>query len=454
MKIPLLSKSTTYQILDQSDREFILNNTNLKSYRNNQINTSKYNFLTFLPKNLIEQFTKLANFYFLIIGFLQTFHEISSSGGVPVILFPLTIIIIVSGAKDLFEDLKRRRSDNQENSRLVDFLSNTNYIQRSWEDIIVGNIIKIKENEYFPADILLLKSSDPKNICYIETKNLDGETNLKRKLIPKDLWGLKENQLSKIDWNLQYEKPNPFLYTFKGNINKENGKIPLDNSNFILRGCSLRNTQWIIGVVLYTGHETKIMLNSTKARPKNSSLMNVMNRQIAILFIFQLIFCLFSAFYAVIWYHMYGNDLKYMEFNKLNGLFYFFWIKYGTWLIIFQNFVPISLIVTLEMVKFVQGIFISNDEKLKTNLNPLNGYVSVHTSSLNEELGQISHIFSDKTGTLTCNFMEFKCVSIYGISYGEDRNEKIENKPIVTNVDFRDKRFFEELRSGSNRIKY
>lgn len=174
-----------------SDREIKLNEICL-NYKNNKINTSKYSFLNFIPKILYEQFSKTANLYFLIIGFLQTIDEISTSGGIPVIYFPLTLIIIVSAIKDVFEDLKRKKSDNQENQRKVHVLENGFFVEAIWQNLKVGNIIKVHENEYFPADILLFATSDAKNVCFIETKNLDGETNLKRKNVAKNLNSLRD----------------------------------------------------------------------------------------------------------------------------------------------------------------------------------------------------------------------------------------------------------------------
>ena len=168
------------------DREIKLNEPP-QNFINNKINTSKYTFWTFIPKNFIEQFSKLANVYFLIIGFLQMIREISASGGVPVIFFPLIVILIVSGVKDLFEDLKRKKSDDQENNGKVLVLDKGVFKEETCQNLQVGKIVKIRENEFFPADILLLRTSDSKNICFIETKNLDGETNLKRKTVAKDL---------------------------------------------------------------------------------------------------------------------------------------------------------------------------------------------------------------------------------------------------------------------------
>lgn len=192
------------------------------------------------------------------------------------------------------------------------------------------------------------------------------------------------------------------------------------------------------------------MLNSTKSKTKSSHLESAMNRQIVIVFIFQLIFCLFSSLYGCIWYVQHSDELSYLEIDPETSLEASFIknlvVRYGNWLIIFQNFVPISLIVTVEMVKFIQGIFISSDQKMKSKVT--DNLASVNTSNLNEELGQVEYIFSDKTGTLTCNFMQFKKITIDGQKYGEDHSlseSQLLNLPKVTNVDFLDSNFFRIL---------
>lgn len=93
-------------------------------------------------------------------------------------------------------------------------------------------------------------------------------------------------------------------------------------------------------------------------------------------------------------------------------------INTGRWMIVMSNLVPISLIVTVETVRFIQGLFMQWDYDLcdkKTGV-----LAGVQASNLNESLGQIDYIFSDKTGTLTKNYMEFKKVSIGDYSYGLD----------------------------------
>ena len=138
--------------------------------------------VTFIPKNIIEQFSKLPNVYFLLIGFLQMLPSITTSSGVPVIWAPLVFIVIVTALKDLFEDFKRHSQDNQENSKKVLRLTSSGEFQETqWQSLRVGDLVKINRDEYFPADLLILKTSELKNVCFIETKNLDGETNLKNR---------------------------------------------------------------------------------------------------------------------------------------------------------------------------------------------------------------------------------------------------------------------------------
>lgn len=422
------------------------------SFTSNSISTSKYNILTFLPKNLLEQFQKSANVYFLIIAVLQSVPQISVTGGIPNILMPLCFVLAVSAVKDLLEDLKRKKSDREENNRETLKWNQGDWVKTKWSQIKVGDILQIQKNEAFPTDIVLLTSSDNKGVAYIETKNLDGETNLKHKLALKDTQSYfsYQNKYDNLQGYLKCEECNPMIYQFNGVLFVNNISAPLRNEQFLLRGSSLKNTDWITGIVTYTGHQTKIMLNSSKPRSKSSDLETQMNRQIIYIFLMQIILCAACSFYYTAWYlENQGSTDIYLKldesFTTESPLIQFI-IQFFTWMLIFTNFVPISLLVTLEMVRFTQASFIASDLKLYYEPNDIP--TGVQTSSLNEELGQINYIFSDKTGTLTKNIMEFRKMSINGVSYG--RNEHFTGRDKIPHVDFVDERFDPEDKSCYN----
>ncbi|EGR28039.1 phospholipid-translocating p-type flippase family protein, putative [Ichthyophthirius multifiliis] len=461
--------------LPKTTNRKITSNRPDKNIKNNSISTSKYTYFNFLPKNIYFQFTKIANLYFLISGFLQMVPQISTSDGVPTIFLPLFVIIIVTAFKDFYEDYKRHASDNEENNReSLNFDISQNLFRKCyWKNLYIGNIVKIQDNELFPADLLILSTSEPKGMCYIETKSLDGETNLKQRNAQKTLYNYYGNQINQINLAeiqqivFQYELPNQSLYKFQGTVEFADGNtVSIDNNNILLRGCKLKNTQWVLGLVAYTGHETKIMMNSFSSRSKKSQLEIMMGRQIIVIFLVQIVICIFCGLYYMIWYNENSGDLDYLYIIKNsveeNANYYNFLVRFGNWILLFNNFVPISLLVTLELVKFAQAYIIANDENMafyqydekgKLNRTP----TTVQSSNLNEELGQIEYVFSDKTGTLTCNIMEFKKISINGVSYGEVKQgdvnyiQNISQFPKVTNVDFRDKIFINILNDKNHK---
>jgi len=270
---------------------FKVNDANLSDsrFKVNKIITSKYTKFTFLPKNLFEQFSKMANIYFLFILVLQVIPPISISGGQPTILLPLLFVIAVSALKDMSEDYGRHRSDSQENNKKVLVVNpKTGQLQeRIWKFLRVGEIVKISQDQFFPADLILLNSSGPKGICYIETKNLDGETNLKHKLSNKEvaLFCRNDKSLCNLKATVMSEKPGDKIYQFEGVMMIAGKKVSLSYENFLLRGSSLRNTEWVYGVVTFPGHDTKIMLNSCGAKGKFSKIEKQTNMQIFYIFV-------------------------------------------------------------------------------------------------------------------------------------------------------------------------
>ena len=438
--VPLERKQT---LLVNGERHIPIPVLNPKLFLTNSIKTCKYNWLTFIPKNMWEQFQKAANVYFLVIAILQSVPTISVTDGIPNILLPLSFVLIVSAIKDLMEDIKRSKSDEEENMRKVWKRIQGEWIQVKWLDLKVADIVKVTKDEYFPSDILLLASSDPKGMAYIETKNLDGETNLKHKVSYKDSHGEFKNEknLDAFEGNIKCEEANEIIYQFNGVLTYKQNAISLTNEQFLLRGSSLKNTDWIYGLVIYTGHQTKIMLNSASSRKKTSKLEKQMNSQIFYIFLMQLLLCAACSLYYSYWYfqNRYVTDI-YLELvtsGESSNPVYQFIVHFFTWMLIFTNFVPISLLVTLEMVRYMQAAFISKDLRIYYEENDIPA--GVQSSNLNEELGQINYIFSDKTGTLTRNVMEFKKMSIKGKKYGKSGHVQADKK--LPHVDFIDDSF-------------
>lgn len=448
--------------MDQPDRHIKLNVPD-RELGDNSITTTKYNLGNFLPVNLYEQFSKLANVYFLvdytyqIIGMLMMIKSISSTDGKPVVFVPLAFILTVNITKNIVEDFKRKTSDRNENMSQVLVLRQDGFKLNSWTSLMVGQIIKVAKDEMIPADLLLLFSGEEKGNCFIETKNLDGETNLKEKRVSTKLQQLYESgdfiQMNEVRLDFKFERPNPYLYQFTGSLAlPDNTELPLDNNSFILRGCTLRNTKYIYGVVTYNGHESKIMLNSVKAQPKMSLLDRMMNRQIVRIVALQMFLCIGFAICSVIYQEINRSQLKYMEYDKDTTFYNSWWISWpiylGKWLLILNNFIPISLMVSHEMVKYIQAMTIASDEKMDSHLHGKIPTV-VQSSSLTEELGQIDYIFSDKTGTLTCNIMDFKKLYVKGEIYGETYQADLENDlyPDIDNVSVREKKLFATLKN-------
>jgi phospholipid-transporting ATPase len=396
-------------------------------FRNNKISTTKYNIVTWVPKSLLLQFRRIANVYFLFISILTCF---SFSPKNPVTMIgTFAMVLVFTMCKEAYEDIKRFRQDKEVNMKTVTYYNQAGkkYEQKLWQNIQVGDIIKVNNEEDVPADMLLLKSSLDSGLCFVDSMNLDGETNLKEKMIPPGLKNLSYDNILRSSGFIICEKPHENLESWESCLVflNEKEQIICNLKQLILKGCKLKNTQTAIGIVVYTGHTTKIMKNAKTPPIKISNLMKTMNRLLYSVFVFQVLLCILFSLGSIIW----KNNLKINNYNNVDNIYtpwYLpvsdddFFTKFLTFIVAFSHLIPISLYVALEIVKLMQSLLIYYDRHIFDKV--LNKPATARTSDLIEELGQVEFIFSDKTGTLTKNEMEFrKCCVNFNI-YGDMSN--------------------------------
>ncbi|KAI9342517.1 hypothetical protein DFJ73DRAFT_603672, partial [Zopfochytrium polystomum] len=432
----------------------------------NRIRTALYTVASFLPQQVVQQFSKVGNFYFLCVSALQQIPGVSPTGQWTT-LFPLAAFVAVAMAREAWEDYKRHVSDSAENGLVCErrrrrrttwkrdaagnnaasaaaaakgtaattgtTKGNAVGIAPSavgkgieagaggdddWET--VGDVVRLHSDDFVPADLLLLDSSHSLGWCYIEASNLDGESDLKLKQpLPQCVEAMRQpNAVSSFSAEIYAESPNNNIYEFEGTLDLQSGskrgKYSLSVAQLLPRGTTVACTETVVGAVVYTGEETKIRKNATTVvARKTSTVERLTNRVIlTIMAVVVVMACVSTVFNYLGSASGWGRRPNpwYLGREKYNPARVF-----CAFVILYNNMIPISLYVALEIVRVFLSLFVDSDLRM---FHAATGARAVaRNNNIHEDLGRVRHFFTDKTGTLTENSMVFKKMSIAGQTY-------------------------------------
>ena len=400
---------------------------NGKAFGDNKIRTTKYNLLTFFPKSIAEQFRRLANFWFLLMSVVmligQYYPRLYASPLDGWSCFgPLCIVIAITMAKVGVEDIARYMADRKTNfGNHVEVISMSDLPPakvEAWHSVRAGDLLFLSSGDIVPADMVIVGSSEDEGSVHIETSNIDGETNLKvRRAVPKILeWSIQGSgdptnkddmvtQLSGLKGKIHCTSPNADIHNFIGtlkdsNVDRSTDGVSIQNENIILRGCSVRNCEWVAGIPVYTGKETKLMMKSSdSAHVKFSNMEQLVNRCIAVILSANICLSLLAASAKQV-YILILQEHWYLQLHEsptlLPGPIGRFVADFIVFMILFYNFVPLSVYITMEIVNLFHSFFINWDEQMYDPLT--NTPAHARTAALSEDLGQVSR----KTALFWC----------------------------------------------------
>lgn len=442
-----------------------------KGYMTNELRTAKYTPLNMIPKSLFEQFKRVSNFYFLVIACIAFIPDVSPTLSITQAL-PLIVVVGFGFARDIFEDLKRASSDRKSNNKSEIIISRDNpsvpttdqfdagkvprsdrtsalshaeheqlsgmglapedHVIVSSRGISVGDIVFVRKGEVFPCDMVLLYSSAEGGVAYVSTANLDGESNLKRVVVAQASSNVvSADELRSASSIIRAQQPSAILHEFEGKMAAAKEDFtPLDSSNLLLRGSILRNTEYIYGVAIYTGYDTKVALNMRHPPSKMGDIEKKLNWVVLMLFIVLMCIVIITAGISGYLQERFGSGQWYLSSVKDESGIKKGFRGLGTFLILFSTFIPVSLFVTLEFVRLVQGIFITADPRMKTG----NQAAVARSTNLNETLGTIEHVLTDKTGTLTENVMRYAACSAGGHIYDVLKKKSAMHRAVAKNI--------------------
>mmetsp|Transcript_16504 Transcript_16504/g.29748 ORF Transcript_16504/g.29748 Transcript_16504/m.29748 type:complete len:1065 (-) Transcript_16504:24-3218(-) len=371
------------------------------SFAVNGVSNTKYNVLSFVPLVLYNQFKFFFNMFFLIITISQFFPPLQV-GFLFTYVAPLCFVIIVTMAKEGIDDVVRWRRDSEINSQIYYKVSSSGLVQVKSSRMKVGDLIEIRANQRIPADMVLLRTSDPSGAVFIRTDQLDGETDWKlRKAVHTTQQLRTTEELIGLSAEIICEQPQVNIYSFIGQFS-----CIISGMEPIVEPLTLENTMWsstvlasgsCIGLVVYTGPDTRSSMNSRTASSKIGICDLELNRLAKFLFILMLILSIIIM--------------------CLNGFKSNSHILLFRYVLLLSSIIPISLRVNLDMAKIFYCYGIDRDKAIEGT--------TARNSNIPEELGRIQILLTDKTGTLTKNEMTLKKLSLEYAQFRSDEAESL-----------------------------
>eukprot|EP00795_Rhopilema_esculentum_P001806 gene1806-16293_t len=387
------------RIPDYQPRKVFVGRQNAKKFPKNVVRNQKYSIFSFIPLVLINQFKVFLNMYFLVVA-LSQFIPALKIGYLYTYWGPLGFVIAVTMAREGFDDFKRFLRDREANSQKYHKLTSKGTASVPSSDIGIGDLIYVEKDQRVPADMVFLRTTDKSGTCFIRTDQLDGETDWKLRIAVGACQTLQEdNDLLRISSYIYAGKPDKDIHNFIGTYSRRDG----DRSEVSL---SVENTLWsntvvasgtALGVVIYTGRETRSVMNTSTPESKFGLTDIEINNFTKLLFILTI-----------------ALSLAIMGLKGFTGPW---WRYFFRFVLLFSYIIPISLRVNLDMAKLVYSWMIGRDDKIPGTV--------VRSSTIPEELGRINYLLSDKTGTLTQNEMVFKRLHLGTVSFGSDSMDEV-----------------------------